>query len=83
MKNPNNEKLPNFFIEDQAHADKWFNECKERGLLKYFPFPRLHIDKGLTRAEAIFLEHCERKYKTVLKRIYDKKQQLINNAWKN
>jgi len=66
MKNPNNKKIPNLWIDDRKHAEEWITRCREMGLDAFLMEPRKFVGNGLSYAESIFLEKTLERYNQIM-----------------
>jgi len=66
MRNPNNQKIPNLYIDSRENALAWINKSREMGLSDYLEEPRKWAGNGLTYAEAVFLEKTMTRYNNVM-----------------
>jgi hypothetical protein len=68
MRNPNNNLIPNLYDEDECSCTQWVDKAKRAGIYQYLADPMSHVDKGLTPAEAVFIDNLKARIEKVLGR---------------
>ena len=66
MRNPNNHKIPNLYLDTPEAAKQWLGKAELLGLKPYFDDPMEHIGKGLTMPEAMFLKQEMGRIRTIM-----------------